>query len=75
MNDYSMDAAFKKLAEYVPKAPEQSVELMVKTVNALNAEKQRRAVLSGAAPEAAKEAPQKKMLDPEVTKKAPGMKI
>ena len=47
MNDYRLDAALKGLSKYTPKAPDETVERMVKTVNALNAERQRRAGLAG----------------------------
>ena|GEM_PF-5095699 len=72
MNDFRLDSALKGLAAHRPRVPEESVDAMVKTVRALNAERARRLAASGTLPAAAAE----KELAPRASrmeKKAPGV--
>lgn len=55
VNDYRIEAALRSLGKSVPRTPEKTVDDMVKTVRALNAEKQRRAGKTAPAAEAAAE--------------------
>ena len=76
MNDYRLEAALKGLGRCTPKAPEASVEAMIKTVRALNNEKSRRMAAAGmSAPEAAKKADKEKELTPLIHIKKPGAKV
>ncbi|SDB56762.1 hypothetical protein SAMN02910317_02961 [Ruminococcaceae bacterium FB2012] len=70
MNDYNIETALKALGRCTPKAPEETVEAMVKTVRALNAEKARRAAAAGKTSAADKQ----KELTPRAELKAPGAK-
>ncbi len=74
MNEVRLDAALRALGKSVPKAPEKTVDEMVKTVRALNAAKQKRAAVS--TPAAQIQPEKNKELSGEKLPKAPtaGMK-
>lgn len=70
MNEYNLETALKALGRCTPKAPEESVEAMVKTVRALNAERARRAAAAGKTAAAER----KMETTPQAELKAPGAK-